>query len=258
MHQEDYTQMGGIGEAFLTTHWSLVDDINTNEADRNRALIELLLVRYWKPVYCYLRRKGYANEAAKDITQGFFHEIVLSRNLIQKADQTKGRFRSFLLMALNRYLINIQEEQSARKRAPRGKLISFDFAGMADSPHVMTTLTPEDTFTYVWVSSLLEQVLKEVESGCEADGKTIHWEVFRNRVLRPVMKGSEAPCMEEICRKYGIQNPMKASNMVVTVKRRFRTALARRLRDSVMSDEEAEIELQEIKRFLPRLAQDGA
>lgn len=250
--------MGGIGEAFLTTHWSLVDDINTSEADRNCALIELLLVRYWKPVYCYLRRKGCSNEAAKDLTQGFFHEVVLGRNLIQKADQTKGRFRSFLLMALNRYLINTQEEQSARKRAPRGKLVPFDFASMADSPQVMTTLTPEDTFTYVWVSDLLKQVLKDVENGCMADGKAIHWEIFHDRVLRPVMKGGKAPCMEDICRKHGIQDPMKASNMVVTVKRRFQTALARRLRDSVMSDEEAEEELQEIKRFLPRLAQDGA
>ena len=258
MPQEDYTQMGGIGEAFLTTHWSLVDDINTGEADRNRALIELLLIRYWKPVYCYLRRKGYDNDAAKDLTQGFFHEIVLGRNLIQQADQTKGRFRSFLLMALNRYLINTQEEQSAQKRTPRGKLVSFDFASMADSPQVMTTLTPEDTFTYVWVSALMEQVLKNVEAGCKADDKAVHWEVFRERVLLPVMKGGEAPCMEDICRKYGIQDPIKASNMVVTVKRRFRTALAKRLRDSVMSDEEAEAELQEIKRFLPRLAQDGA
>ena len=250
--------MGGVGEAFLTTHWSLVDDIKTGKADRNHALIELLLIRYWKPVYCYLRRKGYPNEAAKDLTQGFFHEIVLGRNLIQKADQTKGRFRSFLLMALNRYLINTQEEQSARKRAPRGKLVPFDFASMADSPQVMTTLTPEDTFTYVWVSDLLKQVLKDVENGCMADGKAIHWEIFHDRVLRPVMKGDKAPCMEDICRKHGIQDPMKASNMVVTVKRRFQTALARRLRDSVMSDEEAEEELQEIKRFLPRLAQDGA
>lgn len=250
--------MGGVGEVFLTTHWSLVEDICTDKADKSRALIELLLIRYWKPVYCYLRRQGYPNEAAKDLTQGFFHEVVLSRNLIQKADQTKGRFRSFLLTALNRYLINTQEKQSARKRAPRGKLVSFDFASMADSPQVMTTLTPEDTFTYVWVSALLEQVLKDVETGCKADGKAVHWEVFRDRVLRPVMKGGEAPCMEGICRKYGIQDPIKASNMVVTVKRRFRTALAKRLRDSVMSDEEAEAELQEIKRFLPRLAQDGA
>ena len=257
MRKGDYTQMGGVGEVFLTTHWSLVEDITKDKTDRNRALIELLLVRYWKPVYCYLRRQGYSNEVTKDLTQGFFHEVVLGRDLIQKADRTKGRFRSFLLMALNRYLINTQAEQSARKRAPRGKLVSFDFASMANLPQVMTTLTPEDTFTYVWVSALLEQVLKDVETGCEADGKTIHWEVFRERVLNPVMKGGEAPCMENICRKYGIRDPMKASNMVVTVKRRFRTALAKRLRDSVMSDEEAEAEIQEIKRFLPRLAQDG-
>jgi len=31
-----------------------------------------MLKTYWKPVYCYLRCKGYDNEQAKDLTQGFF------------------------------------------------------------------------------------------------------------------------------------------------------------------------------------------
>lgn len=258
MRHEDYTEMGGVGQAFLTTHWSLVDDISTREADKSQALIGLLLGRYWKPVYCYLRRRGYPNEAAKDLTQGFFHEVVLGRNLIQKADRTKGRFRSFLLMALDRYLANAHEEQTARKRAPRGQLVSFDCTSMANLPQAMTTLTPEDAFTYAWVSALLEQILRDVRTGCEQDGKAVHWQVFRDRVLRPVMKGGQAPSMEDICGKYGIPDPVKASNMIVTVKRRFRTALAERLRDSVMSDEEAEAEFREIRRFLPRLAQDGA
>ena len=92
--------MGGAREVFLTTHWSLIGDIQSKH-DKDQALMNLLLKRYWKPVYSYLRQKGYDNEQAKDLTQGFFYEVVLNRNLVQRADQCKGRFRSFLLHALN-------------------------------------------------------------------------------------------------------------------------------------------------------------
>ena len=100
MGYEDPTEMGGTGRAFLTTHWTLIEKIKSGE-DKDRALIGLMLERYWKPVYCYLRRKGYDNETAKDLTQGFLHEIVLNRGLVHKADQSRGRFRSLLLTALN-------------------------------------------------------------------------------------------------------------------------------------------------------------
>ena len=98
MREKDQTDMGGERETFLTTHWSLIEDVQSGD-DKDRALIGLLLDKYWKPVYCYLRRKGYNNEQAKDLTQGFFHEVVLSRELVRRADQSKGRFRSFLLHA---------------------------------------------------------------------------------------------------------------------------------------------------------------
>ena len=116
MKRDDMTDMGGTGQAFLTTHWSIIENVGTSDDDKNQALIGLLLSKYWKPVYCYLRRKGHDNEQAKDLTQGFFHDVVLGRNLIQKADQSKGRFRSFLLIALNRYLITAKTGQTAQKR----------------------------------------------------------------------------------------------------------------------------------------------
>ena len=75
--------MGGVEKVFLTTHWSLIEDrgTDTGDDDRRDAFVELLLKRYWKPVYCYLRRRGFQNEEAKDLTQGFFQEVVLGRNL---------------------------------------------------------------------------------------------------------------------------------------------------------------------------------
>ena len=258
MRFDDYTDMGGVGKAFLTTHWSLIENIGATDNDKNRALIELLLKKYWKPVYCYLRRQGYSNEEAKDLTQGFFHEVVLNQNLIRKADQTKGRFRSFLLLALNRYVLKVKRDQIAQKRMPKGMLVSLDTEAMAELPRGVTTLTPEDAFTYVWVSGLLEQVLDEVRAFYTQEGKTVYWHLFRDRIVRPIMERSDQPPLDQLCTTYDISDTAKASNMMVTVKRRFQTLLIQKLRDSVMSDEETQMELEEIRGFLPKLAQDDA
>ncbi len=256
MKHDDMTDMGGVGEAFLTTHWSIIENVGSSGEDRNQALIGLLLSKYWKPVYCYFRRKGYDNEQAKDLTQGFFHEVVLGRGLIQKADQSKGRFRSFLLIALNRYLITAKTGQAAQKRIPENKLVSLDVYDLPELRQAASELTPEDSFNYAWVSSLLEQVLQDVESKCHEDGKTVHWHIFHDRVLEPIMDKTESPSMKEICRRYGIESEAKASNMVVTVKRRFQTILRNHLRGLVISEDHVDEELAEIMRFLPKLAQD--
>lgn len=249
MRRDDYTDMGGTGEAFLTTHWSLVRGAGSTEEHTGRALIDLLLKRYWKPVYCYLRRKGYDNEQAKDLTQGFFHQVVLGRSLIQKADPSKGRFRTFLLSALNRYLINEHEARTARKRIPQEKLVSLDMVDSPELPAALTQLAPEESFNYAWVSTLLEEVLVEVEATCRQRDLTVHWEVFRDRVLRPTLHGAEPPAIKEICERYGIAEPVKASNMITTVKRLFQDALQRHVRRSVVSDAEVGDELEEIKHF---------
>jgi DNA-directed RNA polymerase specialized sigma24 family protein len=257
MKHNDMTDMGGVGEAFLTTHWSIIGNVGSSDDDKNQALIGLLLSKYWKPVYCYLRRKGHDNEQAKDLTQGFFHEVVLGRSLIQKADQSKGRFRSFLLIALNRYLITARTGQAAQKRIPKSKLIPLDVIDLPELRQTASELTPEDSFNYAWVSSLLEQVLQEVESKCHEDSKTVHWHVFHDRILEPIMDKTEPPSMKEICRKYAVESETKASNMMVTVKRRFQTALRSHLRSLVVSEDQVDEELAEIMRFLPNMAQDA-
>ncbi len=256
MRHDQITDMGGTGEAFLTTHWSIIENVGSSNEDRNQALIGLLLSKYWKPVYCYLRRKGHNNEQAKDLTQGFFHEVVLGRNLIQKADQSKGRFRSFLLIALNRYLLTARTGQAAQKRIPESKLVSLSVMDLPELRQTSSELTPEDSFNYAWVSSMLEQVLSEVEAKCHEDGKTVHWHIFHDRVLEPIMEKVPPPSMTEIYRRYGLESETKASNMMVTVKRRFQTILRNHLRHLVVSDDQVEDELAEIMRFLPKPAQD--
>jgi DNA-directed RNA polymerase specialized sigma24 family protein len=254
MQRRDYTDMGGTGGAFLTTHWSLIEDVK-KQPDQDRALIGLLLERYWKPVYCYLRRKGYGNEQAKDLTQGFFHEIVLNLNLFGRAEQSKGRFRSFLLYALNQYLMNEKRRETAQKNIPRHKIVSLDAIEQPILPQSIIASSPEDSYNYAWVSAMLDQVLSDVKRICYEQGMETHWSIFSERVVQPMLNNAASPPLKDICEKYGIENEKKASNMIITVKRRFQNALKQYIRSTVASESQMADELKEILKFLPKKAQ---
>jgi hypothetical protein len=110
--------MGGEGSQFPSTHWSLILDVRTQDETRRRLATENLIAGYWKPVYCYLRKRGYGNEEAKDLTQDFFCEFFLGSKLLQTADKKIGRFRQLLLTALKRFISNVERDKKRKKRAP--------------------------------------------------------------------------------------------------------------------------------------------
>ena len=251
MAHGDRTDIGGEREAFLTTHWSLIQGAKAQE-DKDRALIGLLLERYWKPVYCSIRRKGYANEQAKDLTQGFFHEVVLNRKLVERADPAKGRFRSFLLHAVNQYLVDEQRKDAAQKRIPRAKLVPLDIADPPSLPQSVDACDAEQCFNYAWKAELLDRVLAELKALYLDQGMEAHWLLFRDRLMRPSLDDVTAPSLSDLCRQYGVENETKASNMIGTVKRRFQTLLTEHIRQTVISGEVAEEELGEMFQFFKK------
>jgi hypothetical protein len=235
MKYDDQTEIGGSCRRFLTTHWSLIENIQA-KTDRNQALIGLLIEKYWKPVYCYIRRKGYDNEHAKDLTQSFFCEVVINHKLVQRADQSKGRFRVFLLHALNQYLINETKKTNIRRRIPKEKLIPLAIIDPSNLPHTVQESAPETAYNYAWMSALLDQVIAAVQRGCLDHGLEIHWQMFSERVLEPVLKNHTPPHLTDICKKYRIQYPQKASNMIATVKRKFCSTMRECVRPTVLGD----------------------
>jgi len=254
MKHKDQTDMGGLRESFLTTHWSLIENIQ-QETDKDRSLIGLLLERYWKPVYCYLRRKGYPNEDAKDLTQGFFHEIVLNCRLVDRADSSKGRFRSFLLHALDQFLIDRMRRESTQSHIPKEKLVPFDIADPPELPDTIIEGSPEDCFVYTWKSELLERTLSQVQADCQQQGMETHWCLFREKVLEPTLNLKESEPMKAIAARYGITSESTAFNMLLTVKRRFKTTLRTNLRITVLSDDDVDQEWQEMLNFFGKTKQ---
>ena len=254
MKHKDQTDMGGLRESFLTTHWSLIENIQ-QETDKDRSLIGLLLERYWKPVYCYLRRKGYPNEDAKDLTQGFFHEIVLNCRLVDRADSSKERFRSFLLHALDQFLIDRMRRESTQSHIPKEKLVPFDIADPPELPDTIIEGSPEDCFVYTWKSELLERTLSQVQADCQQQGMETHWCLFREKVLEPTLNLKESEPMKAIAARYGITSESTAFNMLLTVKRRFKTTLRTNLRITVLSDDDVDQEWQEMLNFFGKTKQ---
>jgi len=85
----------------------------------------------------------------------------------------------------------------------------------------------------------------------------IHWKVFHDRVVKPVLENIEAPSLTEICARYDVENEAKASNMIITGKRRFQSELRKHIRNTVLSENQVDEELSEILKFFPKKAQDS-
>jgi len=250
--QRDRTTLGGGNESFKATRWTDILRARTLDATRRREAVGGVANQYWKPVYAYLRRRGFNNEVAKDLTQGFFQEVVLGRDLIQKADPQKGRFRTFLLTALDHYVSSVHRGEVAQKARPKEGLLRLEATGFPDVPDPRHGADPEQAFTYAWASQLLDEVIATVESACRESGQGKHWEVFRRTVLQPILAGAEVPPLSVLCTELGLESERQASNMKITVKRRFRTYLRSRVRELVDSDEEVEQEIRDLMAILSR------
>src|SRR5258706_1146395 len=90
----------GAAQRFAATRWSLV--AAARRGDAGTPLTELC-VRYWYPVYAYMRRCGHVPASAQQVTLAFFDHLVRDR-LPQVDPAAHGRFRTFVLAEVSRFL----------------------------------------------------------------------------------------------------------------------------------------------------------
>ena len=83
---------------FATTQWSLVAAAAEPRSAPARSALSELCEGYWYPLYAFARRSGASAEDARDLTQGFFAEL-LEKGYLAQADRDRGRFRTFLMIA---------------------------------------------------------------------------------------------------------------------------------------------------------------
>jgi RNA polymerase sigma-70 factor (ECF subfamily) len=125
---------------FATTEWSLVLAAGDSQAPGSREALESLCRTYWYPVYAQIRFRGRDSETAKDLTQGFFAELLEKRS-IRLADPQRGRFRSFLKSSIDHFVSHERQRAAALKRGGGKSPISLDF----DSAEAQYRLEPGAT-----------------------------------------------------------------------------------------------------------------
>ena len=114
-------------EQFHTTHWSIVLTAKDDDASAADEALGELCRTYWKPLYAFLRRSGQSQHDAQDLTQAFFAKLI-DKKYLRSVTQSKGRFRSFLLVALKHFVANQRDHDRAAKRGGEFRQLPFDYA----------------------------------------------------------------------------------------------------------------------------------
>ncbi len=210
---------------FPTTRWSLVQSARRESSTGSREQMGALLECYWLPMYTHLRLKGLGPEKAEDLIQDFMVEI-LDKRLLSIADPQKGKFRTLLLTALDRFAISQHRRETAAKRSP-GHIVSLDATSREES--LASDDSPGLTFDRAWSLDVLAQSLARMKRDCEENSKTARWQIFEQRILAPLLDDAPQPTYGDIANQLGLANEKAAMNQLVTAKRQF----ARHLRESI-------------------------
>jgi RNA polymerase sigma factor (sigma-70 family) len=149
---------------FPETAWSLVVSAGEQTSDRSIHALEKLCSVYWYPIYAYVRRRGHDEDAARDLTQEFFTRLV-EKNYVASADHDRGRFRSFLLMAVQRFLSNEIDRRQAMKRGRGAPIDSLDIDTAEERyrREPPNNTTPETLYERRWALTILERALNRLK-----------------------------------------------------------------------------------------------
>lgn len=227
--------------SFATTHWSMVVAAGGKSSDRQDALSRLCQ-NYWYPLYAYLRRKGNSPDDAQDLTQSFFAHL-LEKKTFAAADQRKGKFRTFLLTALNNFVVQDWRKGQAAKRGGKHDILSLDFAAGEGRflAEPADNTTPEMVYRRRWAMTLLQTAIDRLRGEFGCDGRA---EVFE--ALAPYLAGaSDNAPYAEVAETLN----MSVSAVKVTASRmrkRCRTLLRKEVAETVASEEDVDEELRDL------------
>lgn len=242
-------ELNGSGEnrgvAFATTMWSVV--VQAGEGDGRsleaRQAMEVLCRSYWYPLYAYVRRQGRGEEEAKDLTQEFFSRL-LERNYLRALDRSRGRFRSWLLGAMEHFLAKEWRDARRLKRGGDQPLLSLDAEGTAEERYRLepTDLASADRlYDRRWALELLELTMTRLRIEWETAGKG---EQFRR--LQGTLSGEALDQgYSDIAKDLGTtEGALKV--VVHRLRRRYGELLREQIAATVQSEPEVEEELRHL------------
>jgi RNA polymerase sigma-70 factor (ECF subfamily) len=232
----------------VSTRWTVVLSAGDPASPHAATALETLCRAYWYPLYAFVRRRGHSPPDAQDFTQAFFARL-LEHNWIAQADRHRGRFRSFLLMAMQRFLANEWDKARTLKRGGQVRFVrlQWDAAETRYAREPADACTPEQMFEKQWALALLESVLNRLREDYAQAGKSALF-----HTLEPALIGSrETLPYAALASELGITEG--AVKMAVRrLRERYRTCLKEEIGHTVASPAEVDEELRHLFRVLAR------
>jgi DNA-directed RNA polymerase specialized sigma24 family protein len=178
---------------FATTHWSVVLAAGS-PADQSHGALETLCRAYWRPLHAAVLRKGFDVESARDLTQEFFASL-LARNDLARTHPARGRFRTFLLSALDNFLANEWRKRGTLKRGGNVDFISFNAVTTDGEPACdpATELDPARLYERRWALTLIDRALDRLRSEAAAAGKSSLFDALSEFLAEPPAQGDYPP-----------------------------------------------------------------
>src|SRR6266550_1702938 len=239
-------QEGGAG--FQTTHWTLVLRARQTQSEISaQKALSNFCEAYWPPLYAFLRHRGHASPEAQDLVQGFFAHL-LEQNTLSRADQEKGRLRTFLLGSLQNFLFNEYDRARALKRGGGGQIVSIEEHLPEAEAAMLATAHLSDAGCYdlVWASNIVTRAWQSLQNAFVAEGKAEWLEE-----LRPFVAGGSItpPNQEEAAARLGV--PVATLRTWLSrLRQRYRESLRMEVASTVSDPADVDAELHHLYQIL--------
>lgn len=207
---------------FPNTRWTLVKRAAGVSAEEAVEACGELLELYRTALITHLMYAWHLHrEQAEDLLHDFITDKILIGDLLSCADQERGKFRTFILTSLNRYAISkLRKSQTARRSPGAEALIPLDTV----SEWVEETVAvPAASMVYdlAWIREIIQQTLHKVEQECQTSGRAHYWELFKDRVVNPILHGETPTPYAKLVVRLGFSSPLKAASALFAVKKLF-------------------------------------
>jgi RNA polymerase sigma factor (sigma-70 family) len=169
---------------FPPTRWSLVVSATGRPSPESQVALDTLCGAYWYPLYAYVRRRGHSPPDAQDLTQEFFLRL-LEKRWLDSVDARKGRLRTFLVSAMDRFLAKEWRRASARKRGGDRLHVRMDtsFAEKRHAADLPVTLTADELFDQQWALTVLELTLDRLRAEFVTAQKSADFDVLKGCLM---------------------------------------------------------------------------
>ena len=208
--------------------------------------MDALCQAYWYPLYAFVRRQGLSPQDAQDLTQEFFSRL-LEKEYLRAVVQEKGRFRSFLLMALKRFLAKEWDREHAQKRGGGRTAIVLD-TELAERRYIgegSEHLPPDRVYERRWALTLLEQALVRLRGEYAAAGDAARFDQLKGWLAA---SRGEIP-YDQVAAVLGASEGA-ARVAVHRLRQRFRELFREEVGATVSTADEVEDEMRYVRRVL--------